>query len=269
MRYLHFDASSKMLSALLTPLASFTLFAPHSLKTGSLTVALTLAGMTGCLHSGQSQGTGVKTPLWEAKGTLFEACSCSVPCPCNFGQPPTNGYCHTIYAYRLKTARYAGVVLDGLIFGGGEGTQGAMGFVDTHATTLQRPALEKLALAVFGKGGASSGARKFTPINFTAGDTPAKFQLEFGDSGGFAADVLIGADGKNPIIVENNTTWPVKRFIKGKTTRFAYKDTLGNRLRFEGVNANLGEFSLSDSMSAGKGSACCPKPVVSSLSPKR
>ena len=199
---------------------------------------------------------------WEAKGTLFEACSCNVPCPCNFGQPPTRGFCHTVYAYRLKTARYEGVLLDGLTFGGGEGPQGAAGFVDARATPAQRPILEKLAIAVFGKGGASGGARKFAPARLIADDTPGQFHVDFGAAGGFGADVLIGADGKNPIIVENNTTWPVRRFIKGKTTRFEYKDALGNNLHYEGVNANLGEFALSGSV-AGAGSAasgtgsCC------------
>ncbi len=211
-------------------------------------------------RSGARLATG-----WEAKGTLFEACSCSVPCPCNFGQPPTRGFCHTVYAYRLKTAHYEGVVLDGLAFGGGEGTQGAMGFVDARATPAQRPALEKLALAVFGKGGASGGPRKFTSARVEAGDTPGQFRLNLGDAGGFAADILIGADGKNPIIVENNTTWPVRRFIKGKTTRFDYKDSLGNSLHFDGVNANLGEFSLSGgasgmaSKAGGTGSCCAGK----------
>ena len=214
-------------------------------------------------NSKDSQRGMQANTAWEAKGTLFEACSCSVPCPCNFGQPPTRGYCHTIYAYRIKAARYQGVALDGLVFGGGEGPQGAMGFVDARATPAQRPILEKLALAVFGKGGASGGPRKFTTARIGVNDSPTHFELDFGDSGGFAADTLIGADGKNPIIVENNTTWPVRRFIKGKTTRFDYHDALGNRLHFEGVNANLGEFTLSGSGQTvgrvGTGSCCAPK----------
>ncbi len=238
--------------------------------------AVGLTGMMSGAASAHAQTPNAATPTrpksgarlptgWEAKGTLFEACSCSVPCPCNFGQPPTRGFCHTVYAYRLKTAHYEGVVLDGLAFGGGEGTQGAMGFVDARAAAVQRPALEKLALAVFGKGGASGGPRKFVSARLEAADTPGQFRLNLGDAGGFAADILIGADGKNPIIVENNTTWPVRRFIKGKTTRFDYKDALGNNLHFEGVNANLGEFSLSSGASGmtgkagGTGSCCAGK----------
>ncbi len=90
-------------------------------------------------------------PVWEASGTLFEACSCSVPCPCNFRQSPSRSYCYTVYAYRLKSARYGGVKLDGLVFGGGEADKKPMGFLDARAVGDQKPALEKLALAVFGQ----------------------------------------------------------------------------------------------------------------------
>jgi hypothetical protein len=182
---------------------------------------------------------------WEAAGTLLEACSCSVPCPCNFGQGPTGGSCHTVYAYRLKTASYDGVTLDGLVFGGGEASRGAAGFLDSRATAAQRPALEKLARAVFAQGGASGGARMFETVAIAATDDGRRFRVRFGERGGFEADILFGRDRKRPIVVENNTTWPVDRFIKGKTTQFVYQDTLGNRLRLDGVNANLGEFKLS------------------------
>ncbi len=194
---------------------------------------------------------------WQASGTLLEACSCNVPCPCNFGQSPTRGFCHTVYAYRLKTAEYEGVKLDGLVFGGGEGDKGAFGFLDSRATPPQKSALLKLAYAVFGKGGASGDLRKFVSAKIVAHDDAAKFKVDFGDSGGFEADILIGRDGKKPIIVENNTTWPVERFIKGKTSAFKYRDSLGNKLEFDGVNANIGEFKLSNG--AAGGGSCCDK----------
>jgi hypothetical protein len=207
-----------------------------------------LLGMIALLHGGPA-GDPPTAPkptavVWQADGTLLEACSCQVPCPCNFGQGPSNSYCHTIYAYRLKQARYEDVTLDGLIFGGGEGANGVMGFLDARATPAQRTALEKLARAVFAKGGASSAARSFVVTKIVAEDDPRKFKIDFEEAGGFAAAVLIGADGKNPIVVENNTTWPVHRFVKGKTTAFDYKDTLGNTLKYTGVNANIGEFHL-------------------------
>lgn len=211
----------------------------------------------GLLNGPQSGTPKAVVPLWQATGTLLEVCSCRVPCPCNFGQSPSNDTCHTVYAYRLKTARCNGVVLDGLAFGGGEGPKGAMGFLDSRATPAQRPALERLALAVFGKGGATSGQRSFLWTRIVAENDPLRFKLGFGDDASIAADILIGGDGKNPIIVENNTTWPVHRFIKAKTTRFEYKDRLGNLLHYEGVNANLGEFKLSSEQSASFGKPCC------------
>ena len=196
-------------------------------------------------------------PLWQATGTLLEVCSCSVPCPCNFGQGPSNDYCHTVYAYRLKTARYNGVKLDGLVFGGGEADKGAMGYIDARATPAQRAALEKLALAVFKRGGASSGERTFTSTKIVAESDAQRFKLGFGETASIAATILVGRDGKNPIIVENNTTWPVHRFIKAKTTHFDYKDSLGNALHYEGVNANIGEFDLSSAQMASTGKSCC------------
>ena len=106
-----------------------------------------------------------------------------------------------------------------------------MGFLDSRATAEQRPALEKLALAVFGRGGASTGPRRFETLAIAATDDGTKFHVGFGERGGFDADVLFGRDRKRPIVVENNTTWPVDRFIKGRTTRFNYQDSLGNRLK--------------------------------------
>ena len=196
-------------------------------------------------------------PLWQTTGTLLEVCSCHVPCPCNFGQGPSNDFCHTVYVYRLKTARYAGVTLDGLVFGGGEGDKGAMGYLDARATPAQRDALEKLALAVFRKGGASSGARAFTWTKIVAENDSQHFKMGFGETATIAADVLFGRDRKNPIVVENNTTWPVHRFIKAKTTRFDYQDSLGNLLHYEGVNANLGEFKLASDQTSSTANPCC------------
>jgi len=218
----------------------------------TLASALALAVLMAALGLGRQTpaarkiaAPAARTSGWSAVGTLLEACSCAVPCPCNFGQNPSRDYCHTVYAYRLKTARYAGVTLDGLVFGGGEADKGAMGFLDSRATPEQKPALEKLALAVFAQGGASAGARKFETVRIVATDDGKRFRLGFGGRGGFEAGILFGRDNKRPIIVENNTTWPVDRFIKGKTSQFDYQDALGNHIQLEGVNANIGEFHLS------------------------
>jgi hypothetical protein len=131
-----------------------------------------------------------------------------------------------------------------MMFGGGEADKKPIGFLDSGAVGDKKAALQKLALAVFGKGGPASGGRDFVSAKISAERSDSKFSVRFGESGGFDAAVIIGADGKTPIVVENNSIWPAHRFIKGKTTFFDYKDSHGNTLKFDGVNANLGDFDL-------------------------
>jgi len=53
---------------------------------------------------------------WTVEGDLFEGCNCSLLCPCHvsFRQPPTNGFCDTIWAVTIKHGRYGDVDLAGL-----------------------------------------------------------------------------------------------------------------------------------------------------------
>src|SRR5262245_21557244 len=47
---------------------------------------------------------------FHIRGALSEACTCNVPCPCNFGQGPSpHNYCHAVYAYGIKEGSYNGV----------------------------------------------------------------------------------------------------------------------------------------------------------------
>lgn len=186
---------------------------------------------------------------WQAEGQLLESCTCNVPCPCNFGQPPSHNSCNALFVYRLDHAHYGPIVLDGLSFGGCDGPKSAVGYLDSRATPEQQAALKQLAEAVFAKGGPWAGQRKWIIASITTEITPRLFRIQFGEAGGFQAQILIGRDGKNPIVVENNTTWPVMRFAKGKTTQMSYRDTLGNQMQYQNVNANLGHFVLEGSIS--------------------
>ncbi|MFE3461127.1 DUF1326 domain-containing protein [Nocardiopsis aegyptia] len=91
-------------------------------------------------------------PQWSLKGDWFDVCSCDIPCPCYFAQPPTGGSCEGTLAWHVSEGRYGDVVLDGLnvlavaSFTGniwdGE-TKCAMGlFFDERADQRQREALE-------------------------------------------------------------------------------------------------------------------------------
>lgn len=129
-----------------------------------------------------------QVPAWHATGDWFDVCSCSIPCPCEFAQPPTNNTCFGALAWHIRAGRYGDVALDRLnvlAVGGFEGniwsgdTKAAMGvWLDERADTRQREALQ----AIFGgQAGGWPGAFakligdlrgiEFAPITFElAGD---------------------------------------------------------------------------------------------------
>lgn len=93
---------------------------------------------------------------WRIVGDFVDFCKCSVPCPCTFGQPPTEGDCEGIIGYRVREGSYGDVDLSGLNLVGiarfegniwDDDTRLDMGMiVDERADERQREALQ----AVFG-----------------------------------------------------------------------------------------------------------------------
>ena len=189
---------------------------------------------------------------WFARGTLLEACTCAVPCTCNFGEGPSpHSYCHATYAYKLENASYDGADLSGLVVGGVDATGSGIGFLDERATKDQRAALQKLAVAVFSPGGPAPGARRFVTAKITHEIRGNALALQFASTdaavkaqGGFAARLIAGRDG-TPVVVENNPVWPIARAFKGKTSALRYSDALGNRIQTANSNANYGAFRFS------------------------
>lgn len=51
---------------------------------------------------------------WRIVGDFVDFCKCRVPCPCTFAQPPTEGDCEGIIAYRIREGNYGDVDLSGL-----------------------------------------------------------------------------------------------------------------------------------------------------------
>jgi hypothetical protein len=90
-------------------------------------------------------------PQWQVAGDWFDVCSCLIPCPCEFAQPPTNNVCEGVLAYRIREGHFGGVRLDGLnvlAVAGFEGNiwagdaQVALGvYLDDRADDAQRDAL--------------------------------------------------------------------------------------------------------------------------------
>ncbi len=95
----------------------------------------------------------VEDPRWHVAGDWFDVCSCNVPCPCTFAQPPTGNHCQGVMAYHVREGHYGDVRLDGLnlvavgefegnIWEGGEFALGL--FVDERANPAQQEALQRI-----------------------------------------------------------------------------------------------------------------------------
>jgi hypothetical protein len=59
----------------------------------------------------QTQGT---REVYSLQGTLLEACSCNILCPCWIGEDPDQGDCRALLSYHFDTGRIQGVDVSGL-----------------------------------------------------------------------------------------------------------------------------------------------------------
>lgn len=53
-------------------------------------------------------------PDWQIQGDWFDVCSCNIPCPCTFAQPPTNRACDVLFAYRIRSGNWGDTDMAGL-----------------------------------------------------------------------------------------------------------------------------------------------------------
>jgi hypothetical protein len=177
---------------------------------------------------------------WEIQGDLTETCSCAVPCTCNFGSGPSpKHYCHAMFSIAIESGHYGDTKLDGLHLAGVHGGKSKVWCIDSNATPDQAAALRAIADHMLKSEHVETAAitQKF--------DDKSNL-VKIGDKGGFEADYIIGLDHKTPIVVENNTSWNVKRSIKAKSKYVRYKDEFGNKLDFKGTNSNQGKFDWTD-----------------------
>ena len=125
---------------------------------------------------------------WRILGDFLDFCKCAVPCPCTFGQPPTEGDCEGIIAYRIREGNYGDVDLSGLNLVGvirfegniwDDDTRADMGMIlDERADEAQQQALG----TVFG--GEAGGWPKVFADNILGsmlGMEVAKIELEIDD----------------------------------------------------------------------------------------
>jgi hypothetical protein len=192
-----------------------------------------------------ARGTAASADHWEIKGQMSEACTCQVPCTCNFRQGPSpHHFCWSLASFEIVAGHYNTVDLSGLHLVRAHGRLSIVWYVDSQATASQTAALKVIASRI-------SQSERIPMVHFekalisqTIGNH--MFHLKIGDYGGFEAAEIIGRDGKNPIVVENMTAWNVDHDIKGKTSRLEYRDQFGNQFNFTDTNANQAAFDWTD-----------------------
>lgn len=135
-------------------------------------------------------------PQWRLVGDWFDICSCDIPCPCEFAQPPTNNVCIGLLAWHVRSGQYGETSLDGLnvlaigTFEGNiwAGASAQMGFYfDERADARQREALE----SIFGG---------------RAGGWPEGFAKLVGDMRGFEyVPIAFEARGRSRVVADGNS----------------------------------------------------------------
>jgi hypothetical protein len=195
---------------------------------------------------------------WKISGALSEACTCTVPCTCNFGEGPSpHSYCYPFYSYEIRKGNYGDVVLDGLHFGAADMKSGRTIFIDERANERQREALRLIAMRVIvhtSAENAEARAKEYeTSTRFAAVTQEYDKEsnhLKVEGIGEFSARYIMGLDKQQPLVVRNNTTWRIRDAIKAKTT--LYRVQIGrDRLDVRDTNSNQGEFEYTDKMDFG------------------
>ena len=182
---------------------------------------------------------------WHISGELAEACTCKVPCTCQFGQGPSPGPgCRSLITLSIEKGRRGDVVLDGtnlaLVFG----DKGTVFYLDSAATAPQRSALRAVAESMAAISKWKTVSYREAPIRQSV--TPTEIRASVGEAGGFETEMLMGADDKSPVVVENQGDVNIARLEKGKTRSLKYRDADGNTIDAKDSNSDRGHFDWTD-----------------------
>ncbi len=195
---------------------------------------------------------------WKIEGALSEACTCKVPCTCNFGEGPSpHSYCYAFYSYEIRKGRYNDVTLDGLHFGAADLDHGRTVFIDERADEKQRTALRVIIARMIERAAPDEAEARAVELAKEVRYVAVKQEyddrrnhLEVKGIGEFSATYIMGLDSTQPLVVRNNTTWRIPEAIKAKT--IAYRVKVGkDRVDTKDTNSNQGDFEYTDKMDFG------------------
>jgi hypothetical protein len=192
---------------------------------------------------------------FSVKGEYFEACTCTVSCPCIWVQPATQDGCDLMLAWHVTEGQMDGVDLSGLNAMMAVRTPKMMTdggwrvalYLDDRASEEQSAALG----AVF-SGGAGGHLAALAPlIGEVAGVAPASISFDrdgraFSASAAGVASVaveeVVGMDGASPAVISNPTMGvvpqPVRQAVAASGSYHDHWDT-----EFSGTNSFVTDFA--------------------------
>jgi hypothetical protein len=112
-----------------------------------------------------------EVPSWHITGDWFDNCSCAVACPCEFAEPPDNGFCEFVLFWHIQRGHFGDIKLDDLSFvrvGRWDGdlwagrAKGAGIFIDERADERQAEVLPRIF-------GGHAGDFRLSLLHYTPG----------------------------------------------------------------------------------------------------
>ena len=169
---------------------------------------LCAAAAAGSMVAGQGETPSTGTEAAQAPaserifGRILEACSCSVPCPCNFGgRPNPHWFCDSLAFFEFQGGEIDKVALAGLHFAFAERSgNGATLYLDTRLSEAQRRALRRVANWILSLDGTPLVAVLTGPITIEFGQRELRASVAETDLA-LKATPLRGNDGVSALTV--------------------------------------------------------------------
>ncbi len=149
-----------------------------------------------------SGGRGAYAAEPRIRGRLLEACSCIVPCPCNFGRGSTpHDFCESLAFFEVQSGEMDRVPLDGSRFAvaARDGSRATL-FLDPRLPAPQRNAIKKIATWILSLEGTHVTDIITAPVIVEFGSGRLSGSIEGADIN-LVAFPLRGNDGESSITV--------------------------------------------------------------------
>lgn len=145
------------------------------------------------------QPSSAESPI---TGRILEACSCMIPCPCNFGQRPSpHEFCEYLAVFEFAGGEFHDVPLAGLRMAmASDRDNHNILYVDSKASVRARSALTAISTWIFSLEGKELTGLFYTTIDLSFENVGMSASLPEGNAK-LSARPLIGNDGKSWLTV--------------------------------------------------------------------